>query len=192
MLPTYQVFRRDRQTSTTGGEVLLAIHSSLVAREELHLETNCYMIWASAYNKSYPTLYFGAFYRPHHGISLLDIQCLNEIDLSISRLQNNCYITLAGDLNLPDVVWSKNFVSPQCRYSALSNQLINITLDYNLDQVVTSPTRENNILNLVFTNVPFLVQNASITSGLSDHDMVSFEILLSPVRFKQPRRQIFL
>ena len=185
MPPTYQIFLRDRQTCTTGGGVLLAINSDLVEREELHLETNGEMIWASVSIKSYPTLYLGAFYRPHHGISLL--LCLNELDLSISRLPNNCHIILAGDFNLPDVDWSKKFVNPQCRYSALSNQLINIALDYDLHQVVTSPTRENNILDLVFTNVPFLVQNASILPGLSDHDIVSVEIMISPVRIKQPR-----
>ena len=47
MPPTYQVFRRDRQTSTTGGGVLLAIYSDLVAGQDLHLETNSEMIWAS-------------------------------------------------------------------------------------------------------------------------------------------------
>ena len=173
MPPTYQVFRLDRQTCTTGGGVLLAIHSDLISREELHLETNGEMIWANVYIKSYPTLYLGAFYRPYHGISLLDKQCLNELNLSISRLPNNCHIILAGDFNLPNVDWSKKFINPQCRYSTLSNQLINITLDYNLHQVVTSPTRENNILDLVLTNVPFLVQNASILPSLSDHYMVS-------------------
>ena len=184
MPPTYQVFRRDRQTSTTSGGVLLANHSNLVARDELHLETNCEMIWASVYLMSCPTLYLGASNRPHHGISLLDKQCLNEIDLSISRLKNNCHIILAGDFNLPDVDWSKKFVSPQCRYSTLSNQLINITHNYNLYIVATSPTRKNNILDLVFTNVPFLVLNASILQGLSDYDMVSVEILISPIRIK--------
>ena len=150
------------------------------------------MIWASVSIKSYPTLYLRAFYRPHYGISLLDKQCLNELDMSISRLPNNCHIILASDFNLLDVDWSKKFVNPQCRYSALSNQLINITLDYNLHQVATSPTRENNILDLVFTNVPFLVQNASILPGLSDHDMVSVEILISHVRIKESHRKIFL
>ena len=84
------------------------------------------------------------------------------------------------------------FVNPQCCYSTLSNQLINITQDYNLHQVVTSPTRESNILDLVFTNVPFLVQNASIHPGLSDHDIVSVEILISPFIINQPCRKIFL
>ena len=179
-------------TSTTGGGVLLAIHSILVARKELHLEANGEMICASVYIRSYPTLYHGAFYRPHHGISLLDKQCLNELDLSISRLPSNCHIILAGDFNFPDVDWSMKFVSAQCCYSTLCNQLINITQDYDLHQVVTSPTRENNIFDLVFTNVPFLVQNASILPGLSDHDIVSVEILISPVRIKQPHIKIFL
>ena len=76
--------------------------------------------------------------------------------------------------------------------SSFSDQLINITQNYNLHRVATSPTRENNILGLVLTNVPFLVQNASILPGLSNHDIVSVEILISPVRIKQPCRKIFL
>ena len=43
----------------------------------------------------------------------------------------------------------------------------------------------------VFTYVPFLVQNASILPGLSNHDIVSVEILISPVRMKQPCIKIF-
>ena len=68
---------------------------------------------------------------------------------------------------------------------------MNITLDKNLRQVVTSPSRENNFLDLMFTNVPFLVQNASILPGQTDNDMVSVEILISPIRTKQTRRKIF-
>ena len=113
-------------------------------------------------------------------------QCLNVHDLSIYRLPKKCHIILAGYLNLPDVDWSKKFINPLCRYFAVSNKLINIIQDYNLHQVVTSPTRENNILDLVFINVPFLVQNVSILSGLADHDIISVEILISPVRIKQP------
>ena len=127
------------ETCTTVNGVLLAIHSNLVAREELHLETNGEINCASVYIKSYHTLYLRAFYRPHHGISLLDKQCLNELDLSTSRLPYNCHIILAGDFNLPYIDQLKNFLNSQCRYSYLSNLLINITQGYNLHQVVTYP-----------------------------------------------------
>ena len=50
---------------------------------------------------------------------------------------------------------------------------MNIAQDNNLNQVVTTPTRENNILDLVFTNVPFLVLNDSIFSGLANHYIAS-------------------
>ena len=192
MPPTHQVFRRDRQTSTTGGGVILVIHSNLISREEIHLEANGEVIWTSVYIKRYHYLYLGAFYRSHHAVSLLDRECLNELGLSISRLSNNCHTILAGCFNLPEVDWSKKFVSPQCRSSTLSSQLINIIRENNLHHVVASPTMENNILDLVLTNVLFLVKNASILQGLSDHDIVSVEILISLVRIKQPRRKTFL
>ena len=57
--------------------------------------------------------------------------------------------------------------------------------------MLNDTTSESNILDLVFTNVPFLVQNASILPGQSDHDIVSVEILISPVIIKQPHRKIF-
>ena len=49
----------------------------------------------------------------------------------------------------------------------------------------------------MFTNVPsvhicsFPCPDASILPGLSNHDIVSVEILISPVRMKQPRIKIF-
>ena len=47
MPTTYQVFCQCHQTRTTGGGLLLVIHSKLVAREELHIETNGEMVWGS-------------------------------------------------------------------------------------------------------------------------------------------------
>ena len=93
MPPTYQDFCRDRQTSTLAVEYYLPF----IQREELHLETNGEMIWASVHINGYTTLYLGVFYRHRRGISLLDKQCLNELELSISRHPNNCHIILAGD-----------------------------------------------------------------------------------------------
>ena len=64
------------------------------------------MIRPSVYIKSYPTISTTTtstsstttpeHYWPHHGISLLVKQCLNELDRSISRLPNNCHIILTG------------------------------------------------------------------------------------------------
>ena len=41
-----------------------------------------------------------------------------------------------------------------------------------LEQMVTSPTGGQNILDLFFTTNPTLVNKTSILPGLSDHDIV--------------------
>ena len=190
--PSYQIFHNDRQTDTSGGGVFLAIKSNLIAREELEYKTNCESVWASIHIKGNPALFFGAFYRRHFGSTAHNQDYLKELDVAISKLPVNCQIMLAGDFNLPDVDWVKNYFTPGGRYPALSKQMIDIVQDYNVHQVVTSPTREDNILDLVFTNIPSLVQNVNILPGISDHDIVSVEILTSSHRIRLPRRKIFL
>ena len=48
----------------------------------------------------------------------------------------------------------------------------------NLQQLVTMPTRQENILDLFLTNTPSLVQNTETLSslGTSDHDIVFHEV----------------
>ena len=129
------------------------------------------MTWASVYIKSSPALYLGTFYSSILAFPC-QANCFDELDLSISRLPNNCHIILASDFILLDVDWSKKFVVLQICYSSYYNQLMNTVHDYNLHQVVTIFVDEDNILDLVFTYVPFCVQIVSILPGLVDHDIV--------------------
>ena len=45
---------------------------------------------------------------------------------------------------------------------------------------MTSPTRGQNILDLFLTTNPTLVDNVSITPGLSDHDIVLIQVNVKP------------
>ena len=45
---------------------------------------------------------------------------------------------------------------------------------------MTSPTRGQNILDLFLTTNPTLVDNVSITQGLSDHDIVLIQVNVKP------------
>ena len=174
MLQTCHVFHHSRQTSTTGGGVQLAeeynwrrsitCHHSfkLSCKKGVYPKVNSKLIFASVHLKSYSTFYPGAFCRLHLCISLSDEQCMNEVDLSIYRLQTNCHTILAGDFNHPDFDWSKKFANPRSRYLAVSSQSMNSTQDNNPHQVITSPIIVNNILELEFENVQFIVQNVNI------------------------------
>ena len=57
---------------------------------------------------------------------------------------------------------------------------------------MTSPTRGQNILDLFLTTNPTLVDNVSITPGLSDHDVVLIQVNVKPEVLKQVPRNIHL
>ena len=57
---------------------------------------------------------------------------------------------------------------------------------------MTSPTRGQNILDLFLTASPTLVDNASITPGLSDYNIVLIQENVKPEVLKQVPRNIHL
>ena len=57
---------------------------------------------------------------------------------------------------------------------------------------MTLPTKGHHILDLFLTINPTLVDNVSITSGLSDHDIVLIQVNVKPEVLKQVPRNIHL
>ena len=70
----------------------------------------------------------------------------------------------------------------------------NLSLYHNLEQVVDKPTREDKILDLLFTNNKSSLQKIEILPGIgkSDHEIVFAEIDTLPCRIPKPKRNIFL
>lgn len=64
--------------------------------------------------------------------------------------------------------------------------------DFNLVQMVTQPTRQDNVLDLLLTTNPTLVTKVICLPGLGDHDIVSAEVAVKPTQNKQKRRKIHL
>jgi len=64
--------------------------------------------------------------------------------------------------------------------------------DSALDQLVTTPTRENNILDLVLTTDPDLISELAIVPGMSDHEAVFFTLSLFTQTPTRPTRVIYL
>ena len=52
--------------------------------------------------------------------------------------------------------------------------------DYSLVQIVTEPTRHDNVLDLILTSNPTLVSKVECLPGLSDHDIVLAEVAIKP------------
>ncbi len=84
-------------------------------------------------------------------------------------------VVIVGDLNLPQINWF--------HYSALRNLLCDTFLDFvssaGLSQLVQSPTRHANLLDLVLTTDQLCVSGVEVVQcfGTSDHSAVQFSLL---------------
>ena len=63
---------------------------------------------------------------------------------------------------------------------------------FNLTQVVQEPTRQNNILDLVFTTQPDLIKGTYVVPGMSDHNAVIWDINFKTKPSLNPPRSVYL
>jgi len=87
-------------------------------------------------------------------------------------------VILAGDFNLPGIVWmdGNGQLGQNPAFGFEINSLfLDIIYDSSLEQFVSDPTRNENILDLVFTSLP-TVSDISVVPGMSDHEAVLFRV----------------
>ena len=173
-MENYQVLRSDRP-DRVGGGCLLYVHDQLVITQSNHYEDrNNNMI--TCYIKSCNTL-FAVLYRPPGkdtpGFKMLLDKLQGHIDtLSEGSVSPDIYIT--GDLNYPSIDWMNGTGSKE---STEGQDLLEFLCRNFLTQVVAVPTRGDNILDLVFTNVPRYVTEVKVTpTTLSDHNLVQVQL----------------
>ena len=176
----YSVFRRDRPYRTGGG-VLLACRDDLVCTRRSDLEVNgCELIWCEMSSTSGSRFLFGVFYRPPN--TKTDYLGLVAESFNLISRLNIQNIFLVGDFNLPQFDWVNHLPLLHDQLHIKTFELLN---DLFLTQMNHQATRNNNILNLVFTSNPDLINNVSVSESVvsSDHLNVNFNInfKLNPV-----------
>lgn len=183
---TYKVYRKDRNRH--GGGVLLAVKNTLDSYHVPELQEDCELIWVKLKLKGKRTLYLCAYYRPN----VSDEEGLRLFSNSISRATaiSNAHVLIGGDMNFPGWDWRTMSLKPNAVHPRLHNDFVDILSDNGLEQLVLSPTRRNNILDLMITNCPQLISRVEVIPGLSDHDAVYCEFSINPKNRKQTPRLI--
>ena len=184
----YTIYRKDR--NRLGGGVLIAVRSDLNSHEVPELATECEMIWAAIKLHGRKTLYVCSYYRPHEN----DEPSLRKLEESFNRLaknQNHVYL-IGGDFNFPDWDYTSMTLKPNSSTPSLHRAFASLLDDHGLEQMVSSPTRLNNTLDLLLTNAPQLVPRVEVVPGLSDHDIPFCEFNVHSQKIKQIKRPIKL
>ena len=185
----YSVFRKDRPESKKGGGVFIAVTTDLIASVETDLDTDCEIIWAKINIAGCKQLNVCAYYRP----DVNDETSLDNFEMSLSRLKNLTQHTIiAGDFNFPGWDWENETLKDNCQNPQLHKRFGDILNNHGLTQLIKSPTRGPNILDLILTNNPDAINRTEVIPGISDHDCCFAEINVNPLKLKQTPRKINL
>lgn len=182
----YNIYRKDR-TTAGGGGVMIAVKKTLISNVADGRDTDCEILWVQIRLKDDKLLNVGGFYHPHTQSE----ESYHQFECSLNRLAStNTIVWLAGDFNLPNINWEDNTVQNNATHIQIQERFLNSFADAGLEQLVSTPTRGTNILDLFLANNPGHVQECKVTDGISDHDAVVVEADMDPQRPKKPRRKI--
>ncbi|CAB3986093.1 Hypothetical predicted protein, partial [Paramuricea clavata] len=127
---------------------------------------------------------------------MTDMVSLDELNNSLFKLSdklNNQHVILAGDFNAPNIDW-KDYAPVKA--SVHSDRLLEIINEHGLNQMVKEPTRSqgetHNILDMIFTNNENIINNVKVLPGISDHDIVYFQVNLNCKKKRHVKRKIFI
>jgi endonuclease/exonuclease/phosphatase (EEP) superfamily protein YafD len=159
---------------------------SITSVEQASLMTDGEIEWVKIKMKNQKDLLIGSFYMPHREQKHLD-----ELQKSLTKISNHktSNVILAGDFNCPDIRWNILTVTGPDR--EIQQGLVDITEAFNLTQIHILPTREENLLDIVFATNPILVKTSTNVPGISDHEIVITDFEAKVHHRKTPRRQCY-
>ena len=149
----YQVYRKDRKTR--GGGVLIAVRDSLHS-EELVVEGNddVEACWCRVFLCD-EIFWFACFYRPPDDKTAVTAFCEQTRKIIPKKCRN---VVVAGDFNLPELKWHDEEWRTSC-VTVKPDSLQGLIDEFGLEQIVESPTRGENCLDLIFTSVTHAKEN---------------------------------
>ena len=178
---TYKIIRKDR--SLGGGGIFIGFKNLQLS--EVTTVTSCVsdteMIWGKLHIHNQKPLHICSFYRPPNSSSspIISLQnCLSQLYSEDS--ENSPCLLVGGDFNFPNISWQDGYanIDPSPTYGTDINQIFVDTInDHGLEQLISAPTRGNNILDLLLCSHPSLISNIETASGTPT--MMLFAIVLN-------------
>ena len=168
----YTCIRCDRQSVSSGGGVCVFVSKvytvAVIDLADIYpeLEICCFDLTLESCRCRVLAVYRSPSCDSSHMSRLLECLC------KFSDVGYHCII--AGDLNCPGVDW----VSLKAPADNIQNALLDFAVTRGFSQIVDSPTRLDNILDIVLTSEPLAICNTNVIEpfSTSDHCQVEFSV----------------
>ena len=189
----YNIIRSDRKTRTCGGVAIYLI-SNLAYNIILQFSNS--VCEALAIKIPSNNTVICGFYRPPDCSPTEFTEAINQVKVVLKNNEDSDII-FTGDFNFPEMDWSEPLLRKlKCSQNSYSptnqlNTLLSLTDEYFLQQLITKPTRNNNVLDLVFTNITDTPHECttSVYKSFSDHNLVKL-VLQHKESVKQSKMNI--
>ena len=125
-----------------------------------------------------------------HTDPLVEILLTNRTYVNVSVILwhhdlTRLFFVLVTLMCIPDVQWTSQTIVCH-RYPVDINQLIlKMVDDCYFTQLVNSSTRNENILDIIFTNRPSFINYCNVIPGISDHEAVLTSFMAQAVNYKE-------
>ena len=166
---THDIFRVDR-VSSRGGGVLIAVPVSLKAAlcHNFSFSTPNFDVVTVILPSYSGNTYIACIYRkPNYAIH-------DDFTKLFADLSEKSQSIILGDFNFPNFNWGSPFLANSQSITNLNySKIINVCLTNGLSQLVKEPSRLNNFLDLVFSNVCHDITDVSIIDPFGDINLSS-------------------
>ncbi|PKU45859.1 rna-directed dna polymerase from mobile element jockey-like [Limosa lapponica baueri] len=166
----YQLFRRGRQ-GRRGGGVALYVRDRFECLEVNNGNDSVQCLWVRLKGKANKAdIMVGVYYRPPNQ----DVEVDETFYQQLEQLLQSLALVLVGDFNFPDICWKYNTAERE-----QSRRFLECVEDNFLTQLVSEPTRESALLDLLLVNREGFVGDVKVQGrlGQSDHEIIEFSIL---------------
>ena len=178
----FNIFRADRNQTTKGG-VIVYIKKEIAASAKVLKSGSIGLVeYICIYLLEFNLMIITMYRSPDSNNDSFKL-AIEEIEEAISSIEP-VYptIMLNGDFNYPHLRFRQGIVENAMSNAAGSGALIHFVNKHHLIQLVDKPTRNDNILDLMFTNDNELLNGfeTHITKELSDHFLITAETIIGP------------
>ena len=98
-------------------------------------------------------------------------------------------LLLGGDFNVPYINWETFTISSECNSRKMYDKHLDVIDENEMQQLQYQPTHCGSVLDLFFSNKRSLIKDITVIPGISDHDAVVVDTVITiKPNHKLPRR----
>ena len=172
----YKIYRKDHVDGY--GSVFITCCDILTSSELTFTNSSSELVACKIHLADRSSFIACAIYRPptSNGSYLEDLS--NQLS-QIHSDHPSSALWIGKDISLSEINWSNTSVFGHSHSLRPNHIFLDFLLDNALTQIVSTPTRGTNILDIFITNRPSLVESCNTVDGIGDHEAVFVKSLIT-------------